>query len=108
MNPVRERVLLDASASLRNYPYNEHRDLISFCVGSEYFEDYEETNQGICADFNEVVAVVDKNWLFNEIRKYEDGIEPRKYLQEEYTTEDSGDWFDTAVNTNHLMMVSFN
>jgi len=101
MNVVRERVLL----SITDFKeYAEHKDLISFVVCSESFMDWEDEANGIEADFAEVIVVVEKDWLFDYM-----GIEnPREYLQNEYTSDDSIDWFDEALRQNKVLMVSFN
>ena len=104
MNSVRERILLDILKSVREFPNADHKDLISFCVCSECFEDWEEIENGSGADFNEVIAIVDKEWLFD----YMDMENPRKYLQEEYTSDDSINWFDEANRQGKLMMIAFN
>ena len=103
MNKIREKVL--ELASMSNYiELAEHKDLISFCVCSECFVDYEDENNGIEPDFNEVIAVVEKDWLFD----YMDMENPLKYLQEEYTSDDSIDWFNEAIIQNKLVMINFN
>lgn len=101
MNVVRERILF----GIKQYKeFAEHKDLIAFCVCSECFMDYEDENNGIEADFNEVIVVVEKEWLFN----YMDMKNPLEYLQNEYTSDDSIDWFDEAVRRNKVVMVGFN
>ena len=101
MNAVRERVL----SSITDFKgYAEHKDLISFVVCSESFMDWEDEANGIEADFAEVIVVVEKDWLFDYM-----GIEnPREYLQNEYTSDDSINWFDAAAYDNKVLMVSFN
>ena len=107
MNTVRERILIGIKPYLK---FAEHRDLISFCVCSECFEDWEEVeenNGNGCADFSELIVIVDKEWLFNYMKK--DGIEnPLDYLQNEYTSDDSYDWFMDAKETGNIVLVSFN
>lgn len=100
MNAVRERVL----SSITDYEgYAEYKDLISFLVCSESFMDWEDEVNGIEADFSEVIVVVEKDWLFDYM-----GIEnPREYLQNEYTSDDSINWFDAAAYDNKVLMVSF-
>lgn len=101
MNEVRERVLL----SIPCYPdFAEHKDLIAFCVCSECFTDWEDENNGIEPDFNEVIAVVEKDWLF----KYMQVDDPLYYLQNEYTSDDSIDWFDEAILRKKIVMITFN
>lgn len=107
MNEIRQRILLDVNKSIANYPINEHRDLIAFCVCDGYFGDVEDDENGIEADFNEVIAIVDKDWLFNTMKK--SGIEnPRDYLVNEYTSDDSSVWFDEASRTGMIAMIAFN
>lgn len=101
MNAVRERILINMTPYK---DYAEHKDLISFCVCSEYFMDWEDEDNGIEADFDEVIVIVEKNWLFNYM-----GMEnPLEYLRNEYTSEDSIDWFDETIRQNKVVMVGFN
>lgn len=101
MNAVRERILLGMTPYKE---YSKHKDLISFCICSEYFEDWEDEVNGIEPDFSEVVVIVEKDWLFN----YMDMKNPLEYLQNEYTSDDSIDWFDEALRHNKVVMVAFN
>ena len=77
MNEIRERVLLGVTPYM---DYQEHRDLISICICSEYFTDYEDDNVGIEPDFSEVIAIIEKDWLFSKMIM--EGIEnPLQYLK---------------------------
>lgn len=109
MDSVRERILLDVSESLRNFPYADHDDLISFVVTYECFMDCEDVTEK--PDFNEVIAIVDKNWLFNKMKSEYDELNSdedcRKFLMDEYTSDDSLTWFDDAAKENKLMMIAF-
>ena len=104
MNIVRERIL----ASITPYmDFAKHKDLIAFCVCDGYLCYDVETDSDSEADFNELVVVVEKDWLFDCMRK--DGIEnPLDYLQNEYTSDDSIFWFDKAVEQGKVVMVDFN
>lgn len=101
MNTVRQRIILSIPEYLE---FAEHRDLISFCVCSEYFMDCEDDENGIEADFDEVIAIVEKDWLF----EYMDMENPLDYLQNEYTSDDSINWFDEAIRQNKIVLVGFN
>ena len=101
MNAVRERILIDMTPYKE---YSEHKDLISFSICSEYFMDCEDESNGIEADFDEVIAIVEKDWLFD----YMNMENPLEYLQNEYTSDDSIDWFDEALKHNKVVMVGFN
>ena len=101
MNAVRERILIDMT------PYkgfSEHKDLIAFCVCSEFFMDYDDENNGIEPDFNEIVVIVEKDWLFD----FMDVENPLEYLRNEYTSDDSIVWFDEALRHNKVVMINFN
>ena len=101
MNPVRQRIL----SSVPPYKlFGEHKDLISFCVCSEYFSFGEDEENGIEADFDEVIVIVEKDWLF-EFMQMEN---PLEYLQNTYTSEDSIGWFDEALIKGKVVMVAFN
>ena len=104
MNKVKERIL----ASIEPYmDFAKHKDLIAFCVCDGYFAYDVESDSEIETDFNELIAVVEKDWLFNLMK--EDGIEnPLDYLQNEYTSDDSFVWFDKAVEQGKVVMVDFN
>ena len=101
MNAIRQRIVLSIPEYLE---FSEHKDLIAFCICSEYFMDFEDEYNGIEADFNEVVAIVEKDWLFS----YMNMKNPLEYLQNEYTSNDSIDWFDEAIRQNKIVMVGFN
>ena len=107
MNAVRKRVLIGITPYLE---FPEHKDLISFCIDSELFEDWDEVeeNEGnAVADFNEVIVIVEKEWLFNQM-KHEGIDNPLKYLQEEYVSDDSYNWFIKAKRQGKVVLVGFN
>ena len=107
MNTVRERVLIGITPYLE---FPEHKDLISFCIDSELFEDWDEVeeNEGnAVADFNEVIVIVEKEWLFTQM-KHEGIDNPLKYLQEEYVSDDSYNWFIKAKRQGKVVLVGFN
>ena len=105
MNVVRERVLEGINPYV---DFSLHRDLISFCVDSECFEDMDEIeeNENVASDFNEVIVVVEKQWLFNLMR-VEGTKNPLRYLQEEYTSDDSYEWFLEAKAAGKIVLVGF-
>lgn len=103
MNPIREMILMD----IGNNAYTEiaeHNDLICFVVSGECFND-EEINR--IADFAELIVIVDKEWLFSKML-IEGIANPRAYLKEEYTSDDSYEWYMDAVRERKVVMVSFN
>lgn len=104
MNKVRGRIL----ASIKPYKdFWKHKDLIAFCVCDDYLTYDVEIDNNIEADFNELVVIVEKDWLFRHMKK--DGIKnPLEYLQNEYTSDDSIFWFDEAVDKGKVVMVDFN
>ena len=104
MNIVRKRIL----ESIKPYiNFSEHKDLIAFCVCDGYLCYDVETDTDSQADFNELVVIVEKDWLFNLMKENE--IEnPLDYLQNEYTSDDSIYWFDEAVAQSKVVMVDFN
>ena len=104
MNKVRKRILDSITPYM---DFAKHKDLIAFCVCDGYFGYDVETDSEIETDFNELVVVVEKDWLFNLMKEYE--IEnPLYYLQNEYTSDDSVVWFDMAVEQRKVVMVDFN
>lgn len=107
MNTVRGRVLKDIKPYM---DFSEHKDLISFCIDSECFEDWDEMDKyyGLSvADFNEVIVVVEKEWLFNLMR-HEGVSNPLNYLREEYVSDDSYKWFIEAKAQGKIVLVGFN
>lgn len=110
MNKVRERILKEvAEAKYRDY--EKHRDLISFCVCDGYFDYNPNTDEEEESDFDEVIVVVEKDWLFDLIKKTEDfrtNDEVLKFLQEEYTSDDSSTWYEEAILAHKVVMVDFN
>lgn len=104
MNKVRERVLSNINPYLE---FAEHKDLIAFTVGAEYFNYDYENDDYLKTDFKEATVVVEKDWLFDYMTK--DGIEdPLDYLQNEYTWDDSEIWFLDAKEVGKVVAVSFN
>ena len=104
MNAVRGKVL----ANMKPYlDFAQHKDLIAFTVGADYFTYDHETDKELEADFGEVVVAVEKDWLFNCMM--EDDIKnPLEYLQDEYTWDDSINWFENAKITGKIVVVEFN
>ena len=106
MNKVKERILKEIKPYSDN---NEYKDLISFYIDSYYFEDWNEIedNHGCTlANFNEVIIIVEKDWLFTLMRK--NGIaNPLQYLKEKYTSKDSYEWYEAANNENKIVGISF-
>lgn len=101
MNEVRKRIL----SSITKYPnFSEHKDLIAFCVHAEKFSYYEDEENGTEPDFDEVIAVVEKEWLF----QYMQVPNPLEFLKNEYTSDESINWFDEALQKHKLVTVSFN
>ena len=110
MNKVRERILKEVTEA-KYQDYEKHRDLISFCVCDGYFEYNADTNEDEESDFDEVIVVVEKDWLFDLIERTEDfrtNDEVLKFLQEEYTSDDSSTWYEEAILAHKVVMVDFN
>ena len=104
MNVVREKVLEDMKPYL---DFAQHRDLIAITIGAEYFTYDCETDTELEADFGEVIAVVEKDWLLTVMLKEE--IEnPLDYLQNEYTWDDSFVWFEKAKIDGKVAAIEFN
>lgn len=111
MNKVRERILKEVENA--NYvDFSKHKDLIAFCACDEFFGWNPVTCEEEETDFNELIVVVEKDWLFNHIKMGNRDIvtdeDVRKFLQEEYTSDDSGEWYDVAIMENKVVMVDFN
>ena len=106
MNKVRERIIEDSNYKAYR-EFSEHKDLIAFVIGAEYFTYDYKTYTELEADFDEAIVFVEKDWLFDLMIK--DGIEnPRLYLQEEYDYDDSENWFYAGAKENKIVAVDFN
>lgn len=104
MNAVRKRVLEDMKPYME---FAQHKDLIAFTVGADYFSYDCENDEELEADFCEVIVAVEKDWLFTIMLKEE--IEnPLDYLQNEYTWDDSFVWFENAKANGKVVTVEFN
>ena len=104
MNTVRNKVLNGIE------PYvelSEHKDLIAFTVGADYFNYDCKSYTELDADFNEIIVVVEKDWLFKYMKKFEIK-NPLEYLRNEYTWDDSSDWFEAAKVAGKIVTVEFN
>lgn len=103
MNRVRKNVLSDMKPYL---DFVQHKDLIAITIGAEYFSYDHKLDVEIEADFGEVIAVIEKDWLFHTMMK--DGIKnPLDYLQNEYTWDDSFVWFENAKANGKVAVVEF-
>lgn len=104
MNAVREKVLENIKPYME---FAKHKDLVAFTVGESYFCYDCETDTELEADFCEVIVVVEKDWLFDLMKK--SGLEnPLNYLQNEYDWDDSIEWFEDAKMDGKVVAVEFN
>lgn len=104
MNKVRENVM---NGMMPYIDFSKHKELIAFTVGADYFAYDYTTDTDIEADFCEVIVAVEKDWLF-EIMKKDDIKNPFEYLQEEYTWDDSIYWFNEAKVKGKIAVIEFN
>lgn len=106
-NNVRERILKRAE----NAKCNIYDDTISFNVCEEYLSLNPNTQEEDENDFDEVIVTVEKEWLFNLIKSEEKittDNEVKRFLEEEYTSDDSSIWFEEAVLAKKIVSVDFN
>lgn len=109
MNKVRERILKEV-AETKYQDYGKHKDLISFGVCDGYFGYNTDTDEDEESDFDEVIVVVEKDWLFDLIKRTEEfktNEEVLKFLQEKYTSDDSSTWYEEAILAHKVVMVDF-
>lgn len=111
MNKVRERILNEFSKM--RYPYlSLYMDLVVFSICNGYLEWNPDTYTEEEADFNELLVVVEKDWLYNRIKMENDDIvtdeDVRKFLQDGYTSDDSSNWYKDALMERKIVMVDFN
>lgn len=110
MNKVRERILKE----VENAKYEDllkHEDLISFNVCDGYLSYNPDTDEEEESDFDELTVVVVKNWLFDLIKKSENlktDDEVRRFLHEEYTSDDSSHWYADALLRKKIVAIDFN
>lgn len=103
MNKVRKYIL---DGMIPYAEFSQHKDLVAFTVGADYFTYDCETGMDIKADFSEIVVVVEKEWLFFNMTN--EGIEnPLQYLQDEYTWDDSVEWFESAKLVGKIVAIQF-
>lgn len=111
MNKVRERILNEVN-KFYYQDFSLHNDLAIFSVCNGYYEWNSDTYTEEIADFNELLVVVEKDWLYSRIKTENDDIvtdeDVRKFLQNEYTSDDSSDWYDAALMERKIVMVDFN
>lgn len=111
MNKVRERILREVN-EFYYQDFSLHKDLIAFSVCNGYFEWNPDAYTEEVADFNELLVVVEKDWLFQRIKMENENIltneDARRFLQEEYTSDDSSIWYEEAILANKIVMVDFN
>lgn len=104
MNAVREKVWKDVKPYME---FAEHKDLIAFTVGADYFNYDDETDAELEADFDEIIAVVEKDWLFEHM-KHGGTENPLDYLQNEYVWDDSYERFINAKAYGKVVTIAFN
>lgn len=104
MNAVRSKVMDGMKPYL---DFAQHKDLIAITVGADYFTYDSETDKELEADFGEVVVAVEKDWLFEHMKKDDIG-NPLDYLQNEYTWDDSFVWFENAKTAGKVAIIEFN
>lgn len=102
-----KNIIIELSNCNKYQNFNEYKDLIVFTLGVEYLNYDSDLDMDIESDFSEVIVFVEKDWLFDLM--IEDGIEnPRLYLQEEYTSDDSYYWFEEASTEYKIVAIDFN
>lgn len=110
MNPVRKRILKEV-ADFSYKDLEKYRDLIAFFICDGYFSYNPDTDEDEETDFNEVIVVVERDWLFDLIKREEElktDDEVQNFLRGEYTSDDSSTWYEEAILANKIVMVDFN
>lgn len=103
MNAIREAILMDVAKN-QYRDFDKYNDMIGFVVGAECFEDEDVDRY---ADFAELEVIVERPWLFSKMLA--EGIaNPRAYLREEYTSDDSYEWYADGIRERKVVMVAFN
>lgn len=81
-----------------------------FCVCEGYVNYNSNTEEDEESDFDELIVIVEKDWLFDLIKRTESletNEEVLKFLQEEYTSDDSSMWYCDALREHKVVMVDF-
>lgn len=103
---------MDQVSNAYSTNFSEHKDLIAFCICSGYLERYDpDTDLDEESDFSELLVAVEKDWLFSFMKEslhLETDEEARKYLQDEYTSDDSIIWYNKALEDKKIVMINFN
>mgnify|MGYP004715368139 FL=1 len=108
MNKARERILKEVEeAKCKNL--DRHKESATFSVCDGYMSFNPDTNEEEESDFNEVIVTVEKDWLFDLIKRTKKlaGNEIQKFLQEEYTSDDSSTWYEEARLAEKIVAVDF-
>lgn len=82
--------------------FSDHKDLKALCV--EPFTDEEEYN---VSDYNFFVFAVPSEWLKEVAKRMFNINDLNKWLQIEYTTDESQAIFEEALNERQVVMVDF-
>lgn len=109
MNKVRERILKEI-ADARDINLEGYKDLMHFCVCEGHVNYNSNTEEDEESDFDELIVIVEKDWLFDLIKRTESletNEEVLKFLQEEYTSDDSSMWYCDALREHKVVMVDF-
>ena len=106
MDIVKNRILVEIDAN-QYLDFGKHKDLIAFVTDSECFITPQDKNFGLEPSFSELIVIVEKEWLFDIMRK-EGILLPLKYLQETYTSDNSYNWYKQAIKERKVVTVSFN
>lgn len=101
---VREKILFYLKPYMNTY---KRKDLISFEVGSDYFTNDEDEDYEV-PDFYELVVIVEKEWFFSYLQKIEGIEDPLDYLKNEFTWDDSYEWFWAACDEGKIVAINFN
>lgn len=99
MNEIRKKVL-DMVTPYKEF--SDHKGVV-FCIDGKYFENPDNDTR---ADFSAVTVAIEKKWLYNYLQK-DGSSDMQKYLQEEYTSDDSYEWFLAACNAGKVAVVGF-
>ena len=95
-------------------------DFVVFSVCSGYFygvtasycEDHNidvdlDSNFDDITEFDSAHFVVDKKWLYNHIHNDCEIPDPEAYLRDDYTSDDSIEWYEAAVGAGMIFAVTF-
>lgn len=112
INTVRQIVLEQAEIGKYNYGKFDGTEFISFGISEIKFSYDSKTDMELTPDFDFVIAIVPKRWLYDLIKKTNllpeaSDEEAKDFLENICTYDDCEFWWDEAVKDKQIVAVHF-